>query len=67
MKKPGLPLVRNTGHSELDRFCQGVKQTLDGMTGQDRSAARLEPLPATATLAQVIERLNAVVALIQGD
>lgn len=63
--KPGLPSVHNTGNKELDRFCNGVKQTLDAITGQAPNRARLEPLPATATLQDVIARLNEVVARLQ--
>lgn len=67
MKKPALPLVRGTGNAELDRFCQNAKQTMDSMTGQGKSTQRLSPLPATATLAQVVERVNAITLLMQGD
>lgn len=65
MKKPGLPLVKGTGNPVLDLFCQNTKQTLDGMTGQARARPRLEPLPPTASLAEVIERINEVVLRMQ--
>ena len=41
------------------------EQTLDAITGQAPNRARLEPLPATATLQDVIARLNEVVARLQ--
>lgn len=63
--KPGLPLVKGTGDPQLDLFCQNVKQSLDGMTGQTRGRPKLEPLPATATLAEVIERVNEIVRRMQ--
>jgi hypothetical protein len=65
-KTPGLASIHNTGNKELDKFCQGVKQTLDSMTGQAQNRPRLDPLPATATLQDVIARLNEVVARMQG-
>lgn len=65
MKKPGLPLVKDTGNAVLDLFCQNTKQTLDGMTGQARDRPRLEPLPSDASLADVIVRLNEIVRRLQ--
>lgn len=65
MNKPGLAVVHGTGKPELDRFCHGVKQTLDAITGQAKNMERLQPLPANATLAQVIDRLNEVVNRMQ--
>jgi hypothetical protein len=55
----------NTGQFELDQFAATVKQNLDSITGQARNVERLQPLPETATLAQVIERLNAITARLQ--
>lgn len=66
MNQPGLPLVRGTGNSELDRFCQNAKQTLDNITGQARNRERLQPLAPTATLAEVIEQVNEIIRRMQG-
>lgn len=64
MSKPGLSTPK-TGSAQLDQFLQAIKQTLDAITGQARNVERLEPLPTTATLAQVIARLNEIVARMQ--
>jgi hypothetical protein len=64
MKKSAIPVV-NTGQFELDQFAATVKQNLDSITGQARNVERLQPLPETATLAEVIRRLNAITARLQ--
>jgi hypothetical protein len=64
MTKPAIPVV-NTGQFELDLFASTVKQNLDAITAQARNVERLQPLPATATLAEVITRLNAITARLQ--
>jgi division protein CdvB (Snf7/Vps24/ESCRT-III family) len=64
MSKSAIPTV-NTGQFELDQFAAAVKQNLDAITAQARNVERLQPLPATATLAEVITRLNAISARLQ--
>jgi hypothetical protein len=64
MSKSAIPTV-NTGQFELDQFAAAVKQNLDAITAQARNVERLQPLPATATLADVIARLNAITARLQ--
>jgi hypothetical protein len=64
MKKSAIPTV-NTGQFELDQFAAAVKQNLDSITAQARNVQKLQPLPETATLEQVIERLNVIVARLQ--
>jgi hypothetical protein len=64
MSKSAIPTV-NTGQFELDQFAAAVKQNLDAITAQARNVERLQPLPATATLADVITRLNAITARLQ--
>lgn len=64
MSKAAIPAV-NTGQFELDQFASAVKQNLDAITAQARNVERLQPLPATATLADVITRLNAITARLQ--
>jgi hypothetical protein len=64
MKKAAIPAL-NTGQFELDQFAAAVKQNIDSITAQARNVERLQPLPETATLAQVIERLNVITARLQ--
>jgi hypothetical protein len=64
MSKPAIPAVR-TGQVELDRALSAVKQSLDAITGQARNAKRMEPLPDSATLAQVVLRVNQLVERLQ--
>lgn len=64
MTKAAIPAVL-TGKPDLDRALSSMKQNIDEITAQARNVNRLEPLPATASLADVIERLNAVVARLQ--
>lgn len=59
MKKAALETVK-TGDSALDRLLSAVKQNLDQITGQARNLGPLEPLPADASLAQVVARLNEI-------
>lgn len=62
--KPAIPPVR-TGNTPVDLAHAAVKQTLDSITGQARNAQRLDPLPATATLADVVARVNLIQDLLQ--
>jgi hypothetical protein len=64
MRKSAVPTL-NTGQFELDQFAAAVKQNIDSITAQARNVERLQPLPETATLAQVIERLNVITARLQ--
>lgn len=64
MTKAAIPTVL-TGKADLDRALSSMKQNIDEITAQARNVDRLSPLPDTATLADVIVRLNAVVARMQ--
>jgi hypothetical protein len=64
MSKAAIPAVL-TGKPDLDRALSSMKQNIDEITAQARNVERLEPLPTTASLAEVIARLNAVVARLQ--
>jgi len=64
MSKPAIPAV-HTGQVELDRALSAMKQSLDAITGQARNAAKLTPLPTTATLADTITRANALLDRLQ--
>ena len=62
--KQAIPTL-NTGDANLDRFAESVKQNLDSITGQQKNATRLQPLASTATTAEQIARLNALLERIQ--
>ena len=64
MSKQAIPTIF-TGKPDLDRVLVAMKQNIDSMTGQARGARRMEPLPATATLADVIARLNEIAERLQ--
>lgn len=64
MKTPIPPV--STGNPEVDRFAEAVKLNLDGITGQQKNATKLVPLASTATTAEIITRLNALLDRIQG-
>jgi hypothetical protein len=64
MTKAAIPAVL-TGKPDLDRALSSMKQNIDEITAQARNVEKLEPLPTTATLADVIARLNVVVARLQ--
>lgn len=62
--KAAIPIL-NTGDPVVDRFAEAVKGNLDSITGQEKNATKLLPLAATATTADIINRLNALLARIQ--
>lgn len=64
-KKVAIPTV-TTGMAEVDRCLEAVKQNLDSITGQEKNATKLKPLASTATSAEQVELLNALLARIQG-
>lgn len=63
-RKAAIPTT-NSGNSQVDRALEAIKQNLDQITGQTRNVERLQPLPSTATMADVIERLNQIVDRMQ--
>lgn len=62
MKKPAIPSVPKPGQDRF-RFDTAVKERLE-MIGGDRMG-KIEPLPATATLADVIAAVNAMIEATQ--
>jgi hypothetical protein len=64
MTKAAIPTVR-TGQPDVDRAFDAIKQNLDAITAQSRNVQRFTPLSPTATLADVIQRLNDVTARLQ--
>lgn len=67
MKRVAIPTVQAGSAEELVRHAGAVKQNLDMVTGQHRNSTALKPLAATASLAEVIVQMNALLARIQGD
>lgn len=66
MKKSAIEALK-TGDSSLNRFAAAVKQNLDQITGQTKNSTYMAPLPSTATLAEVIARVNAIAERLQSD
>jgi mannose/fructose-specific phosphotransferase system component IIA len=66
MKKAAIPTLQS-GNSEIDRFAEAVKQNLETMTGQQKNVGRLDPLPTTASLQDVIARCNLLLDRLQGS
>jgi hypothetical protein len=61
MSKAGVP-TPNTQDPSLNRVLAALKQNVDELTGQSRNMPDLAPLPATATLADVIAAVNKIIA-----
>lgn len=59
-KKTPIPPL-NTGNSQIDRFASAVKTNLDQLTGQQASASRVDVLPTTASLSDVIAAVNVLI------
>lgn len=64
MTKAAIPAI-NSGRADLDRVLSALKQNMDAITGQARNAQRLDPLPSTASNAEIIARLNEILARLQ--
>lgn len=64
MKKAAIPTVR-TGNPEVDRAFDAIKQNLDSITGQARNVQKVAPLPTSATLADIINRINLLTERLQ--
>lgn len=60
MSKSGVPTL-NTADPALNRALAALKQNVDELTGQSRNMPALTPLPATATLADVIAAVNKII------
>jgi hypothetical protein len=63
-KKSAVPTLL-IGKPDMDRFFAAVKQNLDSITGQSRNVGKLELLPETASTADVIAKINAIIDRIQ--
>lgn len=65
MKKTAIP--RPNAPLEMQGFCDATKETLDKLTGQNRSKENLTALPENATLSDVIKRLNIIIGRLGSD
>lgn len=62
MKKPAIPQVPR-GDQPRSGFDQSVKETLEVITG--RRGGSVQPLPADASLADVVAKVNELIARLQ--
>lgn len=62
MKKPAIPQVPR-GNQPREGFDQAVKEILEAMTG--RRGNPVQPLPADASLADVVAKVNELIARVQ--
>lgn len=63
MKKPAIPPVSKSSDAARMRFDSSIKERLE-IIGGERSA-KFNPLPADASLEQVVARINAIQAILQ--
>jgi hypothetical protein len=63
-KKSAIPSIRTTDPA-LNRVLDALKQNVDSITGQARNVEKLELLPETASTADVIAKINAIIDRIQ--
>lgn len=61
MKKPSIPAIPSVRESQP--FASAVKETLEIYTGA--IGGKLTVLPTTATLTDVIKKINAIIAVLQ--
>ena len=64
MKKLAIP-VMSTKDPAMDQFCASVKSNIDSITGQHRNASNIDPLPSTASTADLIAFVNKLAERIQ--
>lgn len=64
MRKPAIP---GTGNLALDiaRVVEPLKANVELITGARPGAVSIDPLPATATLADVVVQLNKILSRIE--
>ena len=58
-KKTAVP--RPVAPPEMQGFTDAVKENIDRLTGQERAKENLTELPETATLDDVITRVNIII------
>lgn len=62
--KAAIPVVV-TGEPDMSRFCSAVKQNLDEISGRSRNASPISPLATTASSAEIIAKINEIIARLQ--
>jgi len=64
MKKPSIPATSSLP-PELGRIIEPLKANIEMITGSRPGSVALSPLPAAATLPQVVTQLNLILSRIQ--
>lgn len=62
VRKPSIPAVPKAGEPRAN-FDSSIKETIETIAG--RRGQKIQPLPADATLAQVVEKVNELIGLLQ--
>lgn len=65
MPNPILPSVPKSSDRERQRFDGRVKETLDRLTG--RLGTAIDPLDTSASTAEIIDKINELIDLLQGN
>lgn len=63
MKKPGIPGTSSLP-SELARVIEPIKQNIEIITGARPGVSEIQPLASTASLSQVISKVNELISRI---
>jgi hypothetical protein len=66
MKKPGIPTVV-TGDRSLNALLIAVKENVEIITGARPQLGKVQRLATTATLGEVIDKLNEVISRLNYD
>jgi hypothetical protein len=64
MKKQAIPAPQ-VGDPALREMLVAMKHNLDVVTGQTNNSVKLKVLPSTASTAEIVEQLNAIIRRIQ--
>ncbi len=64
MRKPSIPATGNLSQ-ELARVIEPLKANVELITGARPGAVSIDPLPATATLSDVITQVNLILSRIE--
>jgi hypothetical protein len=64
MRKPAIPPTSTLAY-DIARVVEPLKQNVEIITGSRPGAVSIDPLPTTATLADVITQLNKILSRIE--